>query len=134
MILLVEDNDDDLELALRAFRSLGAKLQVARDGSDVLRQLLPEGGDAGLDPSVVLLDLNTPLVDGFTVLQTLRRDRRTRHLPVVILTSSEEESDLQRSYELGANSYVQKPLRYSEFAQVARLLARYWMEVNRVPA
>jgi two-component system response regulator len=135
-ILLVEDNADDVELTLHAFEESGLSddLVVARDGTDALDYLFAEGRHAERDPlkapQVVLLDLNLPKMDGLEVLRRIRADERTRRLPVVILTSSREEQDILRSYDLGANSFVRKPVDFVEFIQAARQLGVYWLALN----
>jgi two-component system response regulator len=130
-ILLVEDNPDDEALTLRAFRKhfLDGDVSVVRDGVEALAVLL---GSAPL-PSVVLLDLKLPKLDGLEVLRRLRAEPRTRHLPVVVLTSSEEDRDLVESYRLGANSYVRKPVDYVEFLDAVGALGLYWLALNKLP-
>ncbi len=136
-ILLVEDNPDDVDLTLRAFRSAGITfpIQVVSDGAEAIDYLFAQGAyteRAGRElPAVVLLDLNLPLLDGHEVLRRIRANGRTRLLPVVILTSSVEEEDLKRSYGEGANSYVRKPVSYTEFVEAARQLGLYWLVHNR---
>lgn len=132
-VLLVEDNPDDLELALHAFRrqKLGNRVTVARDGEEALDLLF---GPAAEQPRVVLLDLKLPKVDGLEVLRRVRADARTRHLPVVVLTSSSQERDIVESYELGVNSYIVKPVDFDQFAEVVRQLGLYWLVLNRPPA
>ena len=138
-ILLVEDNPDDEELTRRALRSgmILNPLEVVRDGAAALDYLLAPGTDVGRDPEdlpvVVLLDLKLPKVDGLEVLRRLRAAGRTRHLPVVVLTSSTEEQDLVASYRLLANSYVRKPVNVVEFSEAVRTLGIYWALVNRLP-
>lgn len=138
-ILLVEDNPDDVELTRRAFRKVNLRnqLQVARDGQEALDLLLgpPEGDGRERPPlpTVVLLDLKLPKVGGLEVLRRIRADERTRFLPVVILTSSKEERDLVRGYELGANSYVRKPVAFDEFLDAVRQLGLYWLLLNERP-
>lgn len=139
MILLVEDNEDDVALALRAFRKHAPdrEIRIAGDGVQALDFLLGAGGEppAPALPQVVLLDLKLPRLDGFQVLERIRRSPRTSHLPVVMLTSSAEHVDIQRSYALGANSYVRKPVSFAEFLDIARQLASYWLSLNLpVPA
>ena len=139
MILLVEDNPDDEELTLRALRKakIANDVVVARDGSEALDFLFGTGKHAGRDlslmPSVVLLDLKLPKLNGIDVLHRLRADPRTRLLPVVVLTSSSEDEDMLRSYESGANSYVRKPVDFSAFATAVTQLGMYWMLLNQVP-
>jgi CheY-like chemotaxis protein len=135
-ILLVEDNPDDVELTLRAFAKVNIvnRVVVAKDGEEALDYLFGTGSHAGRDPhilpEVVLLDLKLPKIEGLDVLRRLRADERTRLLPVVILTSSNEEEDILRSYNLGANSFVQKPVDFAEFIDAARNLGLYWLVLN----
>ncbi len=137
LILLVEDNHQDELLVLRALRkvNLANKVEVVRDGQQALDFLFCEGEFEGRDCSeplaVVLLDLNLPKVNGLEVLRCLRADERTRLLPVVILTSSDEERDLVASYEGGANSFVRKPLDFKEFAETVASLGIYWQAINK---
>ena len=139
MILLVEDNEDDLELTLRAFRKGGISnpIQVARDGVEALDFLFGTGAHAGRDttvqPRVVLLDLKLPKVDGLEVLRRMRADERTRRLPVVILTSSNEDSDKITGYNLGANSFVRKPVDFKDFVEAVTRLGLFWLLVNEPP-
>ena len=130
-ILLVEDDPVDLELMQRAFttHNLANPLHVARDGQEALDLAFSETLSARL--GVVLLDLKLPLVDGMEVLRRLKGDDRTHHIPVVVLTSSAEESDLVESYRLGVNSYIQKPVDFDKFAEVVRNLGLYWLLLNR---
>ena len=138
-ILLVEDNPDDVELTLRALKQYNVRNQIAvvRDGAEALDYLFARGAYADRDattmPAVVILDLKLPKVDGFEVLQRMRADERTKLVPVVILTSSKEERDLVNGYKLGANSYVQKPVDFTEFVEAARQLGLYWLVVNEPP-
>ena len=138
-ILLVEDNPDDVDLTLRAFEKshLANEIVVARDGAEALDYLFVTGAHAGRDPAlmpeVILLDLNLPKLDGLEVLRRIRADERTRRLRVVILTSSKEERDVLRSYDLGANSFVRKPVDFVEFAEAARQLGLYWLVLNEPP-
>ncbi len=134
-MLLVEDNEDDVQLTLRAFRkhNLANEIHVAHDGQQALDFLFSTGAHAsraGDLPQLVLLDLKLPKVDGLEVLRRIRDDERTRFLPVVVLTSSNEERDLVESYRLGANSYVRKPVNFQEFTEAARQLGLYWMLLN----
>jgi len=131
VILLVEDNADDEELTRRAFKknNLRNELVVARDGQEALDYLFTNNRR----PHVVLLDLKLPKVDGLEVLRRMRADERTRWVPVVVLTSSNEERDLVASYELGVNSYVRKPVDFTEFLEAARQLGMYWLLLNQAP-
>lgn len=136
-ILLVEDSDDDAELTERAFRKAHISNEIvrAKDGVEALDYLLGRGPHAGRDtnelPAVVLLDLNLPRVGGIQVLETIRATEHMRHLPVVILTSSDEEKDRLAAYRQFANSYVRKPIDYDQFAVAARDLGLYWLVLNR---
>jgi CheY-like chemotaxis protein len=132
MILLVEDSPDDEALIVRALeKSLAGPVTVLHDGAQALDYLFPKGGDEAPAPDVVLLDLDLPIVKGLDVLRRIRAAPRTRHLPVVILTSSMEERDVAESYELGANSFVAKPVDPARFTDAIREIARYWLEINR---
>jgi two-component system response regulator len=139
VILLVEDNADDEELALLAFAksNIANDVVVARDGEEALDYLFGTGAyagrDVGLLPQVVLLDLKLPKIDGLEVLKRLRADPRTRRLPIVVLTSSREEQDLIESYDLGANSYVRKPVDFVRFAAAINQLQMYWLVLNESP-
>jgi CheY-like chemotaxis protein len=136
VILLVEDNASDEKLTILAFKKCGVAnaVIVERDGAAALDYLLAIGAHAGRDaavlPSVVLLDLKLPKVDGLEVLRRIRAHASTKLLPVVILTSSKEEEDILRSYCLGANAYVRKPVGFAEFAEAARTLGLFWLQVN----
>lgn len=138
-ILLVEDNRDDEELALRAFRNSGVKNEVivVRDGVEALDYLFVTGRHANRtpagNPAVVLLDLKLPKLNGLEVLKEIRANKKTRRLPVVILTSSKEDRDLIESYERGANSYVRKPVDFNEFAEAVTKLGVYWLLLNEIP-
>jgi len=139
VILLVEDNPDDEALTLRALKKNNIKNEVvvARDGAEALEFLFGTGKYAGRNtdviPQVVLLDLKLPKVEGLEVLRQVRADRRTKLLPVVILTSSNEEQDRIQGYDLGANSYVRKPVDFSQFLDAARQLGLYWLVLNEAP-
>jgi len=135
IILMVEDNLSDIELTKRAFEKgrISNKLVVAMDGQKALDYLLGTGGDSPLLPAVVLLDLKLPKVDGLEVLRRMRADDRTKRLPVVILTSSSEEPDLIKSYDLGANSYIRKPVDFNKFSEVIQQLGLYWLILNETP-
>ena len=132
-MLLVGDNPDDMEFALLALREngLAGKVVVARDGQEALDYLF--SGAAEDPPGFVLLDLKMPRVDGFEVLRQMRANEATSHLPVVILSSSNEECDLEDCYKLGANSYVQKSLDFSRFTESIKQIGRYWLDLNEVP-
>lgn len=138
-ILLVEDNPQDEMLIVRALHkiNLANQLDVTRDGQQALDYLFQQGefaSRAGAElPTVVLLDINLPRVNGLEVLRQLRANPRTRLLPVVILTSSDEERDRLRSYESGANSFVRKPLEFAEFAETVARMGIYWLVVNEPP-
>jgi two-component system response regulator len=138
-ILLVEDNPDDADLAVLAFEesNMANELVIARDGVEALDYLFGTGAYAGRDtshmPQVVLLDLKLPKLDGLDVLKRIRADPRTRLLPVVILTSSDEEHDLMQSYLNGANSYIRKPVDFSRFLEAVQQLGLYWLVFNRAP-
>jgi CheY-like chemotaxis protein len=136
-LLLVEDNPLDLEIALRSFRKAGGTLhiQVARDGAEALDFVFGEGRHAGrrlVDaPRMILLDLKLPKVDGLEVLARLKADERTRHIPVVMLTTSSQQRDLLKSYQLGVNSYLVKPVALEDFVRLARQVTAYWLELNQ---
>jgi CheY-like chemotaxis protein len=138
-ILLVEDNPDDEELTLMALRenNIPNRVVIAHDGTEALDYLFGTGVHAGRDsaalPSVILLDLNLPKIDGLEVLRRIRADERTRRLPVVILTSSNEEQDLLECYNRGCNSYVRKPVSFPEFVEATGQLGRYWLLLNETP-
>lgn len=139
IILLVEDNPDDEALAIRALKknNILNKVVVARDGQEALDYLMGQGEyqdlSPGSSPAVVLLDLKLPKVSGLEVLERVRNDRATKLLPIVVLTSSREEEDIIRSYELGANSYVRKPVDFTEFAEAVKQLGLYWLLINEAP-
>ena len=138
-ILLVEDNPDDTELTLRAFKSckLANRIQVARDGVQALDYLMGTGEFAGRDvqdvPLLILLDLKLPKINGFGFLRRVKSNPLTRAIPVVILTTSREESDVAESYRLGVNSYIVKSVDFDQFAKVAKELGHYWLLVNEPP-
>lgn len=137
-ILLVEDNRDDVDLTLRAFKAhnISNEVLVANDGAQALEILFGTEGTPPAEalPAIVLLDLNLPKVNGLEVLQRIRSEERTRFLPVVILTSSNEERDLVEGYKLGANSYVRKPVDFAEFTHAAKQLGLYWLLLNQLPS
>lgn len=138
-IFLVEDNPDDVVLTLRAFRknNIANEIIVACDGAEALDYLFGDHAhqsqNNGDEPEVVLLDLKLPKVDGLEVLRRLRADERTKLLPVVILTSSAEERDIIESYRLGANSYIRKPVDFSQFTEAMQQLGLYWLVLNEAP-
>ena len=137
VILLVEDNPDDEELTLRALQKSNIlnPVTVVRDGVEALDYLLGRGAYADRDvrdqPQVVLLDLKLPKLDGLEVLREIRNDPRTKRLAVVILTSSAEEQDVLKGYELGANSYIRKPVDFTQFVEAVRQLGLYWLVLNQ---
>jgi two-component system, response regulator len=135
IILLIEDNVDDVELIQRAFRThkIANQMIVAHDGAEALEYFFGPGSEERPLPQVVLLDLKLPKVGGHEVLQRLRAEERTRLLPVVILTTSDEQQDIIQSYENGASSYVRKPVDFDEFLKAARTLGMYWLCLNEPP-
>jgi CheY-like chemotaxis protein len=139
IILLVEDNHDDVILTERALKKshILNTLIVAKDGAEALDYIFGTGNYSGRDtsimPEVILLDLKLPKIDGLEVLKRIRSDKRTNILPVVILTSSKEESDLITGYALGANSYIRKPVNFNQFVEAIRQLGLYWLVLNEAP-
>jgi len=139
IILLVEDNPDDVKLTLRAFKrnNMLNPIVVAEDGVEAVDFLFSRGAHADRAgkplPALIVLDLKLPKLDGLGVLKAVRGDDRTKHIPVVILTSSKEEQDLIHSYALGANSYVRKPVDFTEFMEAARVLGIFWLMLNEPP-
>jgi CheY-like chemotaxis protein len=139
IILLVEDNPDDELLAIRALKknNIMNEVVVARDGTEALDYLFGTGAysdrDTSVTPQVILLDLKLPKIDGLEVLRRLRNDERTKLLPVVVLTSSKEEKDLNESYRLGANSYIRKPVDFIQFTEAIKQLGLYWLVLNEAP-
>jgi two-component system response regulator len=140
VILLVEDNPDDVLLTERALKKsrIANRLMVARDGVEALDFLFSRGAyfnrDSSQDPEVVLLDLNLPRINGLEVLKQVRSNESTRLLPVIILTSSMEETDLVSGYQLGANSYIRKPVDFNQFVEAIQQMGIYWLVLNQVPA
>ena len=138
-ILLVEDSPSDGELAIRALKknNLANNLVWVKDGAEALDFIFATGAysdrEIGNDPKVILLDLRLPKVDGMEVLRRVKGDERTRHIPVVVLTSSKEDRDVVESYRLGVNSYISKPVDFNEFVKVVSELGMYWLLVNRPP-
>jgi two-component system, response regulator len=133
MILLVEDNPDDEKLTLRAMRQSEVPniIIVARDGVEAIEHLTGDG--VKRLPSLILLDLKLPKLSGLEVLEQIRTNPKTKHLPVVVLTSSDEERDIMQSYDLGANSYIRKPVDFDQFIDAVRQLGLYWLVFNRAP-
>jgi two-component system response regulator len=140
LILLVEDNPDDVELTMRALKKnrIATEVVVVRHGVEALDFLFANGAYSGRNPEIlpdlVLLDLKLPKVDGLEVLRRMRGDARTRLLPVVVLTLSNEEQDIVEAYRLGVNSYVRKPVDFDRFNELLQNLGRYWLEFNEPPA
>jgi len=139
-ILLVEDNPDDVELTLRAFKknNIMNEVVVKRDGAEALdfffgKDGVADKGSNGL-PAVILLDLKLPKIDGLEVLKRIRADERTKLIPTVILTSSNEQSDVVNGYKLGCNSYIHKPVDSNQFAEAVRQLGFYWLVLNEAPS
>jgi two-component system, response regulator len=138
-ILLVEDNQDDVELTLHALKkeNLANNIHVARDGEEALDFLFCNGSHSDRSfqqpPRLILLDLKLPKVDGMEVLKRLKADPRTKTIPVVILTSSKEERDLVKGYDLGANSYIQKPVDFDQFRETVKTAGLYWLVINQPP-
>ena len=138
-VLLVEDNPNDIELTLHAFKknNLTNEIKIVRDGAEALDYLFSEGQYAGRGaavlPRVIMLDLKLPKVDGMEVLKQIRADERTRLVPVVVLTSSHEESDIMRSYDLGVSSYIVKPVDFEQFTEAVRTMGFYWLLLNEPP-
>ena len=132
VIMLVEDNLDDVELTRRAFKksNVANELVIARNGEEALEFLQ---GEKRITPALILLDLKLPKIDGLEVLRRIRADERTKLLPVVILTSSREESDLIRGYTNGANSYIRKPVDFDKFIEAVQHLGLYWLVLNEAP-
>lgn len=138
-VLLVEDNPLDLELALRAFRkvNMANRIHVARDGAEAMEFVFCEGQYAtrsiDLGPKIILLDLKLPKIDGLEVLRRLKTDPRTRSIPVIMLTTSQEQRDIVESYHLGVNSYIVKPVNFERFVEAVRELGLYWLLLNQSP-
>ena len=138
-ILLVEDNEDDVALTVRALEKnhLQNEVEIVRDGQEALDLLFRRGDYASRSPDdlpeLILLDLKVPRVDGLEVLRQIRASPITQYLPVVVLTSSSQERDVVQSYELGANSYVQKPVDFDDFIEATRQLGMYWLVLNKLP-
>jgi two-component system, response regulator len=133
-ILVVEDDPSHAEMTLRTLRkhNIANRIQVARDGAEAVEFLFAGPGHNGT-PKVILLDLKLPKVDGMEVLRRIKADPRTRKIPVVVITSSSEDHDLQECYELGVNSYIVKPVDFQQFTEAVRSLGLYWVLLNRLP-
>ena len=132
-ILLVEDDPSDIALTLHAFKTanVGNTIHVARDGVDALERIFGNGPDILPKlPKIILLDLKLPRLDGHEVLRRLKHDPRTRAIPVIVLTSSAEERDVMRTYQMGANSYIVKPVDFEQFTDAVREIGQYWLELN----
>ena len=134
-ILLVEDNPNDITLTRRALKkaNVANELVVLQDGLEAVEYLTGDGSEERELPVVILLDLKLPLIDGLEVLKRIRTNPKTRKLPVIILTSSNLDEDVNASYELGANSYVRKPVRFDDFTEAVRQLGIYWLMINEPP-
>jgi CheY-like chemotaxis protein len=138
-LLLVEDNPEDLKMTLRALKkaNLANHIHVARDGAEALQFIFCEGEFSGRKienaPKVILLDLKLPKIDGKEVLERIKSDRRTKMIPIVVLTSSKEQSDVVESYNLGVNSYIVKPVNFEGFAAAVQELGMYWLLHNQPP-
>ncbi len=138
-ILLVEDSPTDLELTLHSLKkhAVGNRIEVARDGVEALDYLFGKDSDADRSgknaPGMILLDLKLPRIDGLEVLRRIRADERTRSIPVVVLTSSSEEADIVKCYQLGANSYIQKPVDFEQYSEAVRQICLYWIHLNHSP-
>ncbi len=139
-ILLVEDNTDDIELARRAFQkvNLNDNMIVTRDGAETLEYFKGKGKYQGRNindlPQIILLDLKMPKINGHEVLKYVRENQETRYIPVIILSSSQDKKDIMRSYELGANSYIVKPIDFLKFSEVVQQIVIYWLTLNEQPA
>ena len=139
LIMLVEDNPDDIELTWRAFEqnNITSEVITSRDGADALDYLLNQGEHANSEkntlPRLILLDLKLPKIDGLEVLRQIRGNERTKLVPVIVLTSSNEKRDIEKSYTLGANSYIRKPVDFLEFTETVRQLGNYWLTLNEAP-
>lgn len=139
-ILLVEDNEDDIELALHALEEyhIANRIHVVRDGAEALDFIFARGVYSDRNttdcPRVILLDLKLPLVDGLEVLRQIKSDPRTRRIPVVVMTASSQEIDVVRSYDLGVNSYIVKPVDFDQFKEAMKILGFYWLLINEAPS
>jgi DNA-binding response OmpR family regulator len=139
-ILLVEDNPNDVELTKRALQKAhtNSELIIAGDGIEAVKYFFGEHDNNGCLiedlPALVLLDLNLPRFNGFEVLRRMRAEKKTKQIPVIILTSSNEEKDIISGYDLGANSFVRKPVKFAEFAEVIRIVGLYWLVINQTPS
>jgi two-component system, response regulator len=129
-ILLVEPNPDDVILTIRALgkEDIGNEIMVMNDGTGLLPRLMPPDGSRPLHPAIILMDIHLPTISGLAVLERIRADERTRHIPVVMLSTSCEEHDVVESYRLGADNVVCKPVAYNDFARIVQTLSAYWLE------
>jgi CheY-like chemotaxis protein len=137
VILLVEDSEDDAVLTLRAFRNsrLDCKIVLVRDGRQALDYVFDDAGrDRNVPLGLILLDLKLPCVSGLDVLRALRESPKGQHIPVVVMSCSTEEADIRASYDLGANSYIRKPVDFDEFTKAIESLGTYWLSLNELPA
>ncbi len=138
-ILLIEDNEDDIELTQLAFKEnkFANRIKVIMDGENALNFLLRKEGNREMDsigrPTFILLDINLPKVDGLEILEHIKKDPHIKHIPVVMLTTSKQDEDILKSYELGANSFVRKPVNYQDFVKVINNLGIYWLAINQSP-
>lgn len=134
-ILLVEDNPHEVEITVRALKKgqIKNELVVARDGQEALDILLGEGSGNGLEPGLILLDLNLPKVNGLDVLKQLKADPKLRRVPVIVLTASTHEEDVVRSYDLGVNTFISKPVEFEEFIKVITMIEQYWILIATLP-
>ncbi|MCD4692867.1 MAG: response regulator [Calditrichales bacterium] len=137
-LLLVEDNPDDVELTLRVFKKhhVVNKIIVAKDGEEALDVIFQHGKENKTQrrPDLILLDLKLPKVDGLEVLRQVKSNSKTKHIPVVVLTSSKEEKDIVESYRLGVNSYIRKPVNFENFSEIVKQLSLYWLLLNEQPS
>lgn len=137
-ILIIEDNPDDGLLTMRALKKLNyTNIKLVENGSQALDYLYSDQSTESnkhLPPDLILLDLNLPIIDGFTILKKIRSSKSTKHTPVIVLTSSGEDKDINQSYNLGANSYIRKPVDFIEFEKAAVLISEYWLTLNVPPA
>ena len=134
-VLLVEDNPDDEELIVRSLKraNFSNPIVIARDGAEALKLLFGEERNKNEEPALIILDINMPHMNGFEVLEDIRKNPKTAHVPVVIMTSSDMQGDVARGYALGANSYVQKPIAFAQFVEAVASVGLYWLLLNVPP-